>query len=58
MRESTGYKQKCNKCLSVWDWVDDYCPECGSDDIYEFHPAECECKDCKNLLHIVKLKEE
>ena len=55
--ESTGYKQKCNNCLSVWKYDSDYCPECGSPDIYEFHLKECTCVECQKLLHIVKLKD-
>ncbi len=44
--ESTGHKQKCRKCLAVWKYDSDYCPECGSPDIYEFHPIECNCRAC------------
>ena len=47
--ETDGYKQKCEDCLSVWMHLDDYCPECGSPNTYEFHLIECECIECKKL---------
>ncbi len=45
--ENTGSKETCNKCFSIWGWMDTCCPECGSNDIEDYHPIECECEFCK-----------
>lgn len=52
------YKQKCNNCLSVWKYYSNYCPECGSQDIYKFHPNNCNCEQCYKIFHLVKIPQE
>jgi hypothetical protein len=46
--EITGTKETCNKCLSIWNWQDTRCPECGSEDTENFHDVLCECVECLN----------
>ena len=58
MEKNAGYKQKCKNCLSVWKYYMDYCLECGSDNLYEFHQPGCHCKQCNTLIHIVKFRPE
>lgn len=31
-------KQKCEKCGAVFGILEDECPKCGSDEIYEYTP--------------------
>ena len=33
--ESTGVDHKCTDCNFKWGYTDDYCPECGGENIVE-----------------------
>ena len=52
------YKVKCLKCLIVYPYYIDSCLECGSNRLYEFHEAGCECIDCEKLFHLVVIPEK
>lgn len=54
---STGYKEKCNDCKSIWDYSTDYCPECGGENIKEWHLRECLCGECLKFNGLLKVRD-
>ena len=50
--ESTGTKEVCNNCNSIWSWQDDRCPECGSTNTEDWHDTLCECDECKAGIRV------
>ena len=49
--ESDGYWHYCNDCGARWDYLDYYCPHCGSGDIDEGHLIECDCEECREFIN-------
>ncbi len=40
-------KNKCLKCGWIWEYEDDYCPNCGDETFIDWHDRTCDCEECQ-----------
>jgi len=57
MEEFNGSYYRCRKCNHIWDFVDDRCPDCGSDNWIDVNSIQVR-QEIKKLKAKVKNYEE